>query len=201
MEANEKVDSVDTQPAGGGEEKKQDEPVSYEAYKRLVAQRKADQEKFKALSEKVSLYEQKEKDLEEKKLMEQGEYKKMLQEREKEIRQLRDEREKYKNSLVKTAKLQAFQEALGGKLADPTYYSFVDTERIAIDPESGTVDTDSLKSYVNEFVSKHQRLIEFSSAKLPNSAPSGSKALSYEEWLKLPLKEKKARLGDVVDKK
>jgi len=198
MESNEQLDRVEAQSVSDTNEKS--EPVTHDAYRRLLAQRKADQEKQKSLAEKLTMYEQKEKEAEDAKLMEQGEYKKMLQEREKQIRQLQEEREQYKTSLVKTVKLQAFQQALGGKLADPDYFSFVDTDKIAVDPETNTIDSESLKSYVNEFVSKHQRLVEFSSAKLPNSAPSSSKALSYEEWLSLPLKEKKIRQKDVVMK-
>ena len=34
---------------------------------------------------------------------------------------------------------------------------------------------------------------------LPNESPTGSKTLSYQEWLKLPAKEMKARRKEVKD--
>ena len=200
-DANVKVVGNDTQVLGEDLGKAGKEEVSFATFDKAVKQRKAALEKLTELEQKLSLFEQKEKQIEEEKLFEQGEYKKLLADREKENRRLKEEAEQWKQSAVKREKLHAFQEALGGKLADPRYFSFVNTDAIAVDPETNMIDEASLKATVNEFVQQHGRLVDFGGAKLPNGAPSSSSSRvpSYEEWLTMPYEEKLKHKKSVMD--
>jgi len=75
----------------------------------------------------------------------------------------------------------------------------VNLEEIAID-DNGEINPESVKKTVESFLAKYPELIETKSrpghdGRAPGSGSSGS--LSYDEWLKLPLKEKQARISEV----
>lgn len=189
------------------EQQKSNDVVDYKTHKRLLGQYKQNQKKTKELEQRLaelSEFEQKMSKIEEEKLRSEGNWNKLLEQREEKIKglseQLNELKEKesyYKKNLDDMVKLNAFTNALGGKLKKQDYYSFVDTDKIVINPDTGTIDSDSLAEYANEFSNNFKELIEFNSAKLPNDAPKGSKPLSYEEWKALPLGEKKKRQKDV----
>jgi hypothetical protein len=153
-------------------------------FKRLLAQRKADQEKLKAatarlqeLEAKESELAKKEAELEEQKLKSEGNWKALLESRESALKKLEEKNSKllelttnYERKFTDAHKINAFKEAIGGDLKLPDYYNFVDTGKIAIDPETGSVDMESVKSYANEFAGKYKDLINFKKGKLPSEA-------------------------------
>jgi hypothetical protein len=153
--------------------------VPLEHHRELLGQRKKDQEKIKALEVKFKEIEEKEKLAHESKLMEAGNYKALLEDREKEknllaekLKDYETQVKTYEETFTNTKKLNAFNKALGGKLKNEDYYRFVDTNKIAIDPESGKVDDGTLKNYTKEFATKYKDLIDYGFATLPDGAPA-----------------------------
>lgn len=189
--------------------------VAYETYQKVLAERKKDQAKareleakLKELSEFKSSVEQERQKIKEQKLEEEGNWKALLEQRdnrlkeyEEKLNEYKSKNQSYEKNINDMIKLSAFDRALGGKLKKDEYYSFVDTDKIVINPETNQVDMDSLKNYANEFQNEHKELIDYKRSKLPTDAPSGSAKLTYDEWLKLPLAEKRKRMKDVMPRK
>ena len=203
MEKDEKdgVGNANSDGTGGNSEGKKD-VVAFETYDKLLNQRKKDKERLSKLEEELKARESKDKEAEEKRLQENEEWKKLAEAKAQELEKERAEKEEYKSSLINGAKLQAFVDKLPSKLANNDYLSFVPLDKIALDPETKTVDESSLNLVVNDFLEKHSRLLaKNSNTKLPNDSGNKTSKLSYEAWLKLPLKEQKDRMHEVMNRK
>ena len=174
--------------------------VSYSTYKKTLSQLKNLQEKYKEQGLTLNSFVEKEQQLEQKRLEEQGEYKKLLDLERQKLSQYEQERDSYKNKLITAHKLNAFNEKLPSKIANPKYYSHVPVDDILIDPETGLVDDSSVDSVVSSFIKEHPTLLETKSNPMPSDAPGTKSTLTHAEWLKLPsLKEKKARMHEVYN--
>lgn len=175
--------------------------VKYSTYRHALADAKNHKKRAEELQARLADFERKEQELVENRLKEQGEYKKLLEIE----RQKRTEEEKkrahYEKSLLDAHKLSAVREKIPGKLKRSEYYSFIDTDKIILDHETGEIDQNSLEAVVNSFIQDHGALIERQgSVGLPQNAASGStNNLTYEAWLALPLKEQKLRRKEVMD--
>jgi hypothetical protein len=135
-------------------------------------QRKADQEKLRAVETQLNELLTAKKQTEELKLKEQGKYQELVTEREKEIEALRQENLSYKSSFDKAIKLSAFRDQLGGTVDNSAYYDFVNVDKIIVDPDTGVPDMSSVAEVVNEFKQKHSKLYTPKvSRALPNDAP------------------------------
>lgn len=199
-EENEKVLSEANENDSG-------DKVKYETFKRVLDQKKKSDDTIASLKEeiqKLSEFKEQSDRLQEEKLKEEGNWKALLEQREKKLEEYRSKfeevnsrNEAYEKDISDMIKINAFRTAIGGNLKKDDYYSFVDTSKIAINPETGAIDTESLNEYANEFTNNFKELIDFNSSKLPNSAPKGNGSLTYEQWLKLPLAEKRKRQKDV----
>lgn len=203
MENENSVDNVPsgdnankTGQASGDQEKGE---VSYSTYKKTLSQLKNLQEKYKEQGVTLDSYVQKEQQFEQKRLEEQGEYKKLLDLERQKLTQYEQERDNYKNKLITAHKLNAFNEKLPSKIANPKYYSHVPVEDILIDPETGLVDESSVDSVVSSFIKEHPTLLETRANPMPSDAPGTKSKLTHGEWLKLPLKEKKERMHEVFN--
>lgn len=180
-----------------GPEIDKDGKVSHESFMKALDEKKKAQTIIRDYEEKLKIYEQKEKELAEQEMVKRGEFEKILKDREKKIKILEEEKAQIELSRIKSAKLQAFESALGGKIKHPRYYELVDTNKIAIDPTTGAIDMESVKTYANEYVGEFVDTVDFKTSKLPNNAPSQSSSITYEQWLKLPAKEMEERIGEV----
>lgn len=180
--------------------KSKDEPVSYDSYKRALDDVHKLKRAKKEAEERIKLFEQAEREREQKYLEEQGNYKKLLEQERERVKALEQDRDSFKNEIILSHKLSAFKEKLPGKLASNEYYSFVPHEEILVDPETNTIDEASVESVVKSFVERHSRLIEGRKGSLPDNAPRSKTALTYNEWLKLPAKEKRERLPEIMSK-
>lgn len=140
----------------------------------------------------------KEEQLKEAKLKEEKRFQELAEEKDRQLKEVLNEKELYRKSLLDAHKLNAFKEKLPGAIANPAYYSLVDIEEIRMD-ESGNIDQDSLTGLVNSFLENHSRLLDVKQGKNPPSNAPGTPqpSLSIEEWQKLPLMEKKKRMGEV----
>lgn len=145
----------------------------------------------------------------EERLKKEGNFQVLLEQRENRIKELEENLNDYQTklsdkeeSIVNLRKASAFERELGGKLKKSSYWNHVDFTKIATNPETGAIDKDSLAKVAGEFVKEYKELIDFgSNGNFPNGTPNGSASgkLTYEQWKALPLKERKKRMGDVVD--
>ena len=179
-----------------------------ESKERILAESQTYKSKWQELREKEETIASKLKEEEENKLKEKGQFEILLKQREEAMSQMKAEMENIKGELssrdqaiVNFRKAAAFEAELGGKLKKQGYWNHVDFDKIAINPESGEVDVDSVKLAAGEFIKDYKELITFpNAANLPNgTAASGNGSLSYKQWQALPLAEKKKRIKDVRD--
>jgi len=151
------------------------ETIAYDTHKKLLNQRKADQERMKAMEQQLNEYKLAQKSIEEQKMVEQGKYKELVQEREKELEAIRQENLSYKKSFDKAIKISAFREKLGGIIENSAYYDFVNVDAIIIEPETGMVDMASVDAAVNQFKKEHPRLYTPKTSRtLPTDAPANT---------------------------
>jgi hypothetical protein len=186
---------------GGDNDNKQ---VSYESHRRLLNEMKKEREERRKLQAELAERAQREKEAEEKRLAEQNEWKKIAENREKELKEKEDKLKGLETERQDARKLDAFLTALKGKV-DPKYWPMIDLESIAIDPESGRVDEMTVARTVEDFRKDHGRLIDTpgNGDGMPPNAPEsgGNQKLTDEAWKKLPLKERKARMSEYYQQK
>jgi chromosome segregation ATPase len=182
-----------------------DKPVSRESYLRAMDQLKAEQRARKELEAKLAEQARKDQDEIEKHLMKSGEVQKLIQLKDEKIdtlskktMELESNYNGLKSELTSAAKLQAVVSRLPGQLEHPAYMSFIDVDKIILNPETNEIESDSVDAVVNDFVKNHGKLLKTDTRTLPNGTPrTAGPKLSYSEWLRLPPKEQRARLKDV----
>lgn len=141
--------------------------VSYETYKKVLEEAKKQKELARTLAEEKAKND-------EKALAEQQQWKVLAEQYKTQLEQTKSVLSEQEKSIVNGLKYQEFEKHLGGRLKNKDYASFIEFEKIAINPESRTVDEESVKAVVNEFLKQHSPLVEFqSSAKIPQGAGAG----------------------------
>lgn len=175
---------------------------------RILEESKKYKEGYKSYKQKQDEVEAEKRRIEEERLIKEGQFSTIIEQREARIKELeetvnatREEVQSKDNAIVNFRKAAAFERALGGKLRKDAYWNHVDFDSININPETGAIDSYSLDKVVKTFTEDFGELVDFgNTANLPNGTPGGSSGkLTYEQWKKLPLKERKARMKDVVD--
>lgn len=188
-----------------GSTQKKGDTVSYDSFDKLVGQLKKSKENVDMLTKQVTDFESEKKRIEEGKLAEQGEFKKLLEMRETEIGTLREslnlEKDKSNvasKTLVDAQKLQAVYEELPGRIKNSKYMQFIDLEGVAYNPDTGQVDRESAKLSANKFAEDHVSLIDTSHiGKLPSDSSSTGQPIS-STFKSLSLKEMRANLSTAV---
>lgn len=138
--------------------------VKYETYSKVLSE-------AKKLKEKVKEYETVLQQSQEQKLKEQNEWKALAEQYKNKLDQTSHVLQEQEKSIVNGLKYHEFEKHLGGKLKDKDYATFVEFDRIILNPETKQVDEDSVKAVAADFVKKHASLVEFQgSGKLPNQA-------------------------------
>jgi predicted nuclease with TOPRIM domain len=182
-----------------------DEIIKFESFDKLVGQLKRSKELNEELNNKIGTFESEKKEIEEAKLAEQGEFKKLLELRATEMDTLREElktektgRNKADKTLIDAQKLQAVFEELPGRLKNPEYMQFIDLEKVAYNPETGDVDRESAKLSANKFADKHSFLIDTSHVgQLPSNSSSVNTPLTTEMFKTLSVSERRKRLSEL----
>lgn len=183
------------------------ETVPRDAFRKVLAQRKRDQEeknsalvKLREYEQKLSAFEEKENLKRDEELKNRGEFEKILKSREEEILKYKQRETEIQRELQLEHSRQAFLSLLPGKLANPEYINLIPVNQVKYDA-SGDIDMKNLESLVENWKKSHFRLIDMpgSTAQLPNHSAERKKGLTHAEWLKLPIKEKKMRIGEVID--
>lgn len=156
--------SATSQESSGSTENQSNDKVAYDTYRRVLAEAKKLKEQVKAFEEdRVKGNEQKLKDQNEWKTLAEN-YKSQLDEK---TKVLIDQEQ----SIVNGMKYQEFEKHLGGRLKDKEYATFIDFDKIVMNPETKRIDDESVKSVVSEFVKRHSHLVSFqSTGRMPNEA-------------------------------
>lgn len=188
---------------------KKSDMVSYETYQRTLDQLKKTESSNRNLSDRLSELEKKEHALEEQKLIQAGEYKKLVELREQQIEDLRskigeitNERDTDRKTLQDTYKAQSFYQKLPGKIKRSEYLSFVDLDSIAVNPETGLPDEKSVETAVEGFMTNYADLVDTSHIKSLPGKPANPdnyrSSLSADSFKGMSLKEKKQNLPEFV---
>ena len=168
--------------------------VSYETYQKVLGEAKKAKELVRVLAEERAK-------ANEQMLVEQNQWKTLAEQYKSKLDETTNILNEQEKSIVNGLKYHEFEKHLGGKLKNKDYASFIDFEKIAINPESKTVDEESVKSVVNEFLKAHSPLVEFQSgSKLPQDAGAGfdsKRNVSIKEMTTAQLEEELRKLGKI----
>jgi 4-alpha-glucanotransferase len=155
--------------SGSTEKETLQDKVAYETYRRVLAEAKKYKDQAKLLEDEKNKNH-------ESKLKENNEWKALAEAKAAQVESLEKAYKEQNEQIVNGMKYQQFEKHLGGKLKDQDYVTFIDFDKIVINPETKRVDDESVKGVVSEFVKRHAHLVEFQSGKrMPNEAAiSGS---------------------------
>jgi hypothetical protein len=165
----------------------QKDTVAYETYRRVLGEKKKEQEKREALEKQIKEYE-------EKSLLEQNKFKEAYESTKKLLDDTNKRLVDIENQKTESLKFASFLESLNGKL-DRKYWNLVDLSNIIIDPATGQVDANSINNVVASFKKTYPEVIQKpNQANLPNSAPQSNpegQVITRSNWLKLPVADMK----------
>lgn len=160
------------QTSGADSDKGGNQTVAYDTYKKAMDDLKETQRKLKEIEGKTQAEI-------EAKLKEQGDWKALAESREQKVKDLEAKLNGTETAITDSIKLNAFQKHLGGKLKSEKYFDFVDTSKIAINPETKRVDEESVKSVVAEFLKEHTHLVDFGKKPgMPQKTKDGKTVIS-----------------------
>lgn len=169
--SNQDAGSASTQETSGQTEQTQaNDKVAYDTYRRVLNE-------AKKLKEQVKLYEEEKAKSHENKLKEQNEWKALAETYQQQLHEKSRILQEQEQSIVNGMKYQEFEKHLGGRLKNKDYATFIEFDKIVMNPETKRIDEESVKGVVSNFVKQHSHLVEFAGgAKMPNEAarPSGS---------------------------
>ncbi len=143
--------------------------VSVESYKRLLAQRKADKARARALEEENNTLKAEREASEASKLQEANQFKELYEKEKKKRETAEGALSEMSTRQVTNAKKDALNKALGG-VSKSEYLGFADLSTVQMN-DDGTVDPESLNAVANKFRESYPELLPNRSAsKLPNTA-------------------------------
>lgn len=165
--------------------------VSYDSYKKLMDEKKKRDEELRDLKSK-------EKERQEKDLSDEKNFQELLKLREKELADAKAASKEMADTLERGMKLRALLDSVQGKV-EQKYWNLLDLDRIAMNPETKLPDTVSVNALAREFEKTFPEVVrKGNGAGLPNEAAGSTTGrLSYAEWLKLPAKDMRKRMGEV----
>lgn len=173
-------------------EENKKETVAYDTHVRLLAEKKKVAQDFAEAQAKL-------KALEEKELRDKENYKALVELREKELAEEKNRRANLEATVNNSIKLDSVLKNLSGKV-DQKFFGMFNLDKVPLDPNTNMPDQLAVERYAREFEETYPELIQKqTNVQMPNNAAKGTNArITYEEWLKLPLKDQKARLKDVM---
>lgn len=174
--------------------------VSYESHSKLLNEHKKRKDKLNAANEELEAFRSAKREREESELAARGEHEKIISTHKDRIAELElNETNRHKRD-IEAKKFNAFFKGLDGEV-DEKYWSLIDVSEIAVDPDSGEIDSLSVANTIEKFKREYTPIIQGQPVpNLPNAAPSGSTGtITVEEWKQLPLPERKARMKEVYN--
>lgn len=179
-----------------GQEIKEDK-----AFLAVKAEKKALAEKFANAQAELNKFKEDAKLKQEESLKQQGEYKKLYEDSLKDKEEISLKLAQKEKRELALRKIDVVMQELGAPLAKPEYWDFVDLDRIPVDEATKDIDKNIAKQVASDFMMKFPELMQKKTGKVPNEAPGSHAKITKEDWNKLPLKEKKERLKDVLPSK
>lgn len=177
-----------------------DEKVAYKSYSKVLGEKKKLAGTVSELQAKIDKFETDAKEKADEELKVKEDYKTLLGLRDQELEDTKKENTSFRNQFDDSKKLRAVLRTIKGELPD-RYYGLVDLDKVAIDPNTGEVDQMSVTKVVDDYTKTYPETLRAQGGPgLPNTAPAGSKTLTYDAWLKLPAKEMAARQSEVMEK-
>lgn len=188
-----------SQVPGGNEEQKNPEQqpkadaVSHDTFKKVLDEKKS-------IQARLAQYESKERE----QLAKAGEFETLWkaekEEKERVLRESKEQKAVFAYSSV-ASQFQAEAAKLGCKRPD-ALEKLVDLNELAKSVgQNYKVDSKVLKEFAEKAAKDHDYLFVKEAAGFRDAPPTAGKpaqALTYEEWQKLPLKEKQERMGEVM---
>lgn len=198
-EDNKNMDGVQTQKPSGNDEPK-DASVSKKAYEEVARDMHKFKDRAKKAEERANQYEAELKAREEREMQEREEWKALYEKREAEINQIRQEALDKEQRLVRTQKLAALKQELGGSIKDE-YLGFANLDAITI-TETGSIDVDTLREVANQYRQEHGQLIPSKE----NTNITGQAGSNFDNFQPKPLdkmshEEKVAALKEIYANK
>ena len=169
--STENVDSVNPQANSVQPETANQDKVAYDTYKRVLNE-------AKKLKEQVKQFEDDRVRSHESKLKEQNEWKVLAETYQQQLEQTKSVLNEQEQSIVNGMKYQEFEKHLGGKLKNKDYATFIEFDKIVMNPETKRIDDESVKGVVSAFVKQHAHLVEFASGqRMPNEAARNNSSM------------------------
>lgn len=200
-QANHQIPGGDSPDAGGdgnGDSQIPDK-VDYRTYKKTVDNEKNLKKQLAETNARLAQFEQQQKAIEEQKLLEQNQHIEVINQLKKQNEELNGKLTSFQLQQQEARKLNAAMGLLNQKgiQLDPKYLDLIPTEDIQVDAD-GKPDMTSVVKAIDSFVKEHPRLVAALPPDLPGTRTGGSGGnLTYEQWTKLPPKEKKERFKDI----
>ena len=179
---------------------KTEDKVAYETYSKVLGEKKKASAKNKELADRITSLELEKEESHKAELEDNNKYKELNEILAKENEDLKDSITSRDAKIIDSYKLQAFKDALPGKISNQQYLSFVNLNDIIID-EGNIVNPESVKVAVDKFMNVHSSLIQIDEQDLPSHTPGSTRTegITSEEYKKLPLAEKKKRYQEYRD--
>lgn len=172
----------------------QNDTVKYDTYRKVLGEKKKMQQRLEEL-------EAKQRDHEEKSLIEQNKYKEAYEATKKELEDQKIKLKTLEQQEVDGKKLQSFLETIDGKI-ESKYWGHISLDKIIVDDTTGEIDKMSVMREVEFVRSTYPEIIQRkSSGTLPKDNPSnnGSGMIARSEWNKLkPTEMQKYRPDQII---
>lgn len=190
---------IDPNAGGDGQGEQVSDKVDYRTYKKTVDNEKKLKQLLAEQNARLSQFEQQQKAADEAKLIEQNQHLTVIEQLKKENEALKGNLSGLEQQRIEGRKLHSAVGLLNQKKIqlDPKYLDMIPLDQIQVDAD-GRPDMASVVKTVDNFIKEHPRLVTPLPNDLPGTKPGGSGSmLTYEEWTKLPPKEKKDRFKDI----
>lgn len=122
----------------------------------------------KKLAEENAALKSKLQEIEDAKLKQQNEWKTLFEQRDDQLKKEVESRQNLERVVLNAHKKHAFEKEIGGALANDAYYSHVDFDSIVFNPETKSLDHESLKMVSKKFMAEHPLLVARNTGKMPN---------------------------------
>ena len=159
---------ADTDAGGKGGE---NQSVSYESYKKLLDQRKADQARLQEVNAKLAEIESERKSQEEKALIEKQEWEKVANQRLQELEAVKQGKDALVKTITMSEKRAHFEKVAGMQLAHDSFADHINFDNIVYDA-NGDIDETSVKLEVERFSKEFGNSLF--KAKQINTPPAGA---------------------------
>jgi len=190
-------------PSGAidNQEDKTPETVRYETHRKLLGEKKDLQEKFRKLEEEKRKLEEERQDRERKELESQGNYKKLLEQRDQELQRERDEKTAILKEIQDARKKAAVLKNING-VVPHKIHTLLPVDMVTLD-ENGVPEEQSAKAAAQFFEQEFAFAIQRDQVNggLPTDASKGAgeKLPTLEEWQKLPAAQQRKLLPKMLE--